>query len=101
LKDKGVVIDHDILGWGKEHEQELLTTYNRVVMVGTELVLQRRKLDTFIAAYCKANNCDLLTGDVRAYENFFNSEVKTVQISRYAWIGGKTDKGVFLVQIIN
>jgi len=101
LKEKGVIIDHDILGWGKEHEQELLKTYQRVLMVGTEKGLERRKPDTIIATYCKANNCDLLTGDLKAYQYFFNAEVKTVQISRYTWIGGLTDKAVFLVEIVD
>ena len=99
--EKGVVIDHDILGWGKEREQELLKTYQMVHRVGTETGLERRKPDTIIAAYCKANNCDLLTGDLKAYQYFFDTEVKRVQISRYAWIGGLTDKAVFLVQIVD
>ena len=96
---KGVVIDHDILGWGKDHEQELLKTYQRVVMVGTEPGLERRKPDTTIASYCKTNECDLLTGDLKAYQHFFDVGVSKVEISRYTWIGGRTDKAVFLVQI--
>jgi len=99
VKGKSVVIDHDILGWGKEHEKELLKTYQRVVIVGTEPGLERRKPDTTIASYCEANDCDLLTGDVRAYQNYFEVGVSKVEISRYAWIGGRTDKAVFLVQI--
>jgi hypothetical protein len=68
-------------------------------MVGTEPGLERRKPDTIIASYCKTNNCDLLTGDLKAYQYYFDIGVATVQISRYAWIGGRTDKAVFLVQI--
>jgi hypothetical protein len=49
LIEKGVVIDHDILGWGKEHEQELLKTYQMVHLVGGETGLERRKPDSAVA----------------------------------------------------
>ncbi len=97
---KRVVVDYDILGWGNEHEDELLKQYQKVLKVGTEPGLERRKPDTVIASYCKTNNCDLLTGDVRAYQYYFDVGVNMVQISRYSWIGGRTDKAVFLIQIV-
>ncbi len=98
---KSVVIDHDILGWGNEHAEELLKQYQKVLKVGTEPGLERRKPDTVIASYCKTNNCDLLTGDVRGYQHYFDVGVSKVQISRYSWIGGTTDKAVFLIQIVD
>jgi len=67
--------------------------------VGSELGLERRKPDTVIASYCKNSDCDLLTGDLKAYQYFFDVGVRTVRITRYDWIGGLTDKAVFLVQI--
>ncbi len=97
---KRVVVDYDILGWGNEHEDELLKQYQKVLKVGTEPGLERRKPDTVIASYCKTNNCDLLTEDVRAYQYYFGVGVNMVQISRYSWIGGRTDKAVFLIQIV-
>ncbi len=98
---KRVVVDYDILGWGNEHEDELLKQYQKVLKVGTEPGLERRKPDTVIASYCKTNNCDLLTGDVRAYQYYFNVGVNRVQISRYSWIGGRTDKAVFLIHLFS
>lgn len=46
------------------------------------------------------NNCDLLTGDTTAYEYYFDVGVKKIQVSRFDWIGGKADKGVYLIQIV-
>ncbi len=68
MKEKSVVIDHDILGWGSEHTEELLKRYQKVLKVGTEPGLERRRHD--------------------------------FQITRYDWIGGRTDKAVFLIQIV-
>lgn len=99
MKGKRVLVDHDILGWGNQRSAELLKQYEKVLKVGSELGLERRKPDTIIASYCKENDCDLLTGDVRAYQHFFDVGVKAVQVSRYAWIAEPTDKAVFLVQI--
>ncbi len=97
---KSVVIDHDILGWGNERAEDLLKQCQKVLKVGSEPGLERRKPDTNIASYCKANNCDLLTGDVKAYQSYFDVGVNKVQISRRTWIGGRTDKAVFLIEIV-
>ena len=95
-----MVIDHDILGWGTEHTENLLKQYQKILKVGIETGLERRNPDTRVASYCKSNDCDLLTGDLKAYQYYFDVGVKTVQITRYDWIGGLTDKAVFLVQIV-
>jgi hypothetical protein len=99
LNAKIVVIDHDILGWGEDHREGLLKTYQKIVKVGTEPGLERRKSDLVVASYCKKNDCDLLTGDLRAYQYYFDAGVKSVQISRYDWETGP-DKAVFLIQIL-
>ncbi len=100
MNAKTVVIDYDILGWGNDHEEELRKRYEKIVKVGSEPGLERRKPDVVLASYCKKNDCDLLTGDLKAYQHYFDAEVKTVQISRYDWWGGGADKAVFLIQIV-
>ena len=77
-----------------------MNQYQKVLKVGTAPDLERRKPDTNIASYCKANYCDLLTGDVKAYQYYFDVGVDKVQISRRTWIGGRTDKAIFLIEIV-
>ncbi|HZY47035.1 MAG TPA: hypothetical protein VFE96_04485 [Candidatus Bathyarchaeia archaeon] len=48
-----IVIDHDILGWGNSHKDELLKHYRKFLKVDTDLGLERRRLDTDVAKYCK------------------------------------------------
>lgn len=100
LTAETIVIDHDILGWGESHKDALLGQYRKFVRVDSDPGLERRKSDTDVAAYCKKNSCDLMTGDTTAYEQFFEAGVTRIQILRYDWIGGKTDKAVYLIQII-
>ena len=100
MKADTVIIDHDILGWGNDHREELLKEYRHVTSVGSEPGLERRKGDDKVALHCKENNCDLLTGDRTAYEHYFDVGVKRIQISRYDWIQHPTDKAVYLIQIV-
>src|SRR5438093_9578735 len=96
---KAVVVDHDILGWGEDHREELLKKYQKIVRVGSERGLERRKSDLVVASYCKNNSCDLLTGDLKAYQYYFDAGVKSIQVSRYDWASGP-DKAIFLIQIV-
>ena len=95
---KKVVVDHDILGWGQEHRQELLNEYQDILEVSKHPDLPQRAFDDKIAAYCKMNGCDLLTGDSRSYAQFFDSGVKAVKVSRRDW-WAKGDRPVYLVRI--
>jgi len=96
---KKVVIDHDILGWGDEHRAELLREYEGILQVSKHPDLPQRSFDDKIAAYCKQNGCDLMTGDAKCYTHFFDAGIGMVWISRRAW-WTKGDRPVYLVQIV-
>jgi hypothetical protein len=52
-----------------------------------------------IAAFCRLNGHDLMTGDKRSYVEFFKAGVKTVQIGRRdIW---KSEKPIFLIKILD
>ena len=93
-----VVIDKDVLGWGIENEKRLRSIYGEILQVGKHQDLQQRSFDENIAAYCKQNNCDLITGDARSYTHFFRAAIKWVRITEYDW-WKKADKPIYLVQI--
>lgn len=93
-----VVIDKDILGWGTEHKPDLLKSYEEVLMVGSIPDLPQRSSDKEVATFCMNNDCDLLTGDLKAYDHYFTAGVRTVQITAYDWIH-KADKRVYLIEI--
>ncbi len=57
--------------------------------------------DNVVAAYCKTNNCDLLTGDTTAYEEFFDVGVKTLQMERFDWVKGRVNKKIYLIRIVD
>jgi hypothetical protein len=93
-----VVIDHDILGWGDEHEEQLLVDYRHVLQVGKHPNLPHRGFDVTIAEYCQQNDCDLITGDARAYTHFFEAGIKRVKITRKD-VWKADEKYIYLVQI--
>tara|TARA_B100001971_G_C17909147_1_gene391975 strand:+ start:132 stop:437 length:306 start_codon:yes stop_codon:yes gene_type:complete len=94
-----IVIDNDILGWGKENKDNLLKLYKEVRMVGSHPNLNERDLDHEIATYCIENNCDLMTGDIRAYDKHYKAGVHTVQITDYDW-WETGRKRILLIKII-
>jgi len=96
--EKQVIIDHDILGWGTEHEAELLKTYQSLMLVGKHPSLRQRAFDDKIAAFCRENGCDLMTGDAKSYTHFFEAGVKAVRIRQYDW-WAKGDRPVYLIEI--
>lgn len=96
---KGVVIDHDITGWGKSKKEELLKSYQEIEFVGSEKI-PRRQPDNVIADYCNENDSDLLTGDGLAYTHYFKAGIKAVQISTYEWYENG-DRPIYLVKIVD
>lgn len=98
MADK-VVIDKDIVGWGNKHEEELSKDYDKILKVGIDADLPQRKHDKEIASYCKNNNCDLLTADIKAYTYYFDAEIKTIQITRYGF-DKKADKHIYRIKIV-
>ncbi len=99
MADK-VVIDHDILGWGEEQEQELAKLYTKILKVGIDAELPQRSFDVKVASYCKNHDCDLLTGDKTAYMHYFDAGIKTIQMTRYAWYQDG-DRPVYLIKIVD
>jgi hypothetical protein len=95
---KQIVIDKDVLGWGEEHRTELLEHYDFVLQVSKHLDLPQRSFDESIAAYCRENNCDLITGDAKSYTHFFEAGIRSVRITRYGW-WERGDRPVYLIQI--
>ena len=56
--------------------------------------------DLELASFCEKNNCDLLTGDKRAYASLLQNEhVKAVQISKYD-MDETAKQQVYLVKIL-
>jgi len=93
-----VVIDRDVLGWGDAHKEDLQMSYFEMRQVGKHQDLPQGASDEKIAAYCKENGFDLVTGDSTAYMKFFEVGVKTVRIERCGTLeDGK--KWIYLVQI--
>ena len=87
-------------GWADENETKIYTDYEEILRVGIEPNPPQDSSDEIIATFCEENNCDLLTGDKKAYAKLLiNSRVKAVQISRYDHdsSGGKE---VYLVKIL-
>jgi len=87
-------------GWGDDSESRIHKDYEEILRVGIDPNPKQESTDERIAAFCEENNCDLLTGDKRAYAKLLmNSRVKAVQISEYDWDNaGK--KQVYLVKIL-
>ena len=105
---KNAVIDKDVLRWGGDHSVELTREYNVIFTVGKypgkdpteEHDLPQRAFDVDVARHCKANDCDLFTGDQTAYVHFFEADIKTIQISKHDWYK-RGDKPVYQVKIID
>jgi len=71
-------------GWADDNEIKIYTNYDPILRVGIYPTPKQDSSDEIIAAYCEENNCDLLTGDKRAYTKLLmKPRVKAVQISKY------------------
>jgi len=68
-----IVVDHNILGWGDTHRDELLKRFKEVIQVGKHSDLPRRAFDNEVAAYCELRDCALITADAKAYTHFFEA----------------------------
>ena len=87
-------------GWADDNESKIHTHYEEILRVGIDPNPKQESTDEIIAAFCEENNCDLLTGDKRAYAKLLmNSRVKAVQISEYDW-DNTGEKQVYLVKIL-
>ncbi len=95
---RNLVIDHDVLGWGDDHTNELLEKYKSIMQVGKHDDLSQRAFDEKVAGYCKSNDCDLMTGDAKSYTHFFEVGIKSVNVSKYSW-WPEGDRPIYLVKI--
>jgi len=95
-----VLIDYDMRGWADENETKIHTDYEEILRVGIDPNPKQDSSDEIIAVFCEENNCDLLTGDQRAYTKLLmNPRVKAVQISKYDFYTSG-EKQVYLVKVL-
>ena len=95
-----VLIDYNRLGWAEEKELKIRKDYEEIRHVGVDPNPKPESPDEEIATYCEETNCDLLTGDKRAYAALLNNKrVKAVQISKYDF-DEKAGQQVYLVKIL-
>ena len=94
-----VLIDYNRLGWAKKSDQ-IGKDYSEILRVGDEGSPGQEAKDVEIAAFCEENNCDLLTGDKRAYALLLQQpHVKAVQISKYAH-DEEAEQQVYLIKTL-
>lgn len=95
-----VLIDYNRKGWAERNESVIKKDYTEICYVGVDPNPPRYSTDSNIAAFCETHNCDLITGDKRAYANFLeNSHVKAVQISLYGH-DEDANQQIYLIKIL-
>ena len=95
-----ILIDYNRRGWAEEKESKIKNDYPEILYVGVEPNPPGNSSDLEIASFCEKNNCDLLTGDKRAYASLLiNDHVKAVQISKYD-MDETAEQQVYLVKIL-
>ena len=95
-----ILIDYNRRGWAEEKESKIKNDYPEILHVGVEPNPLANSSDLEIALFCEKNNCDLLTGDKRAYASLLQNEhVQAVQISKYD-MDETAKQQVYLVKIL-
>lgn len=95
-----ILIDYNRRGWAEEKESKIKNDYPEILQVGVDPNPSADSSDLEIASFCEKNNCDLLTGDKRAYASLLQNEyVKAVQISKYD-MDETAKQQVYLVKIL-
>lgn len=94
----GVVVDEHLEGWTSRHHQELIEKFQEVRAVGDRHELPRGIKDGPLAAYCKRENCLLVTCDRKIYVNFFVNGTETIQIRTYG-INEDSGQTIYLVSV--
>jgi len=95
-----IVVDKQITGWKGLREEELSKRFAEVLKVGMHNDLPQRMDDKAIASYCIKNDCPLITADIKAYANFFQTGSEIVEIRLYGF-DKKADRPVFIVRILD
>lgn len=65
----------------EERKDSLKKQYSEIFQVGAHELLDERAGDDEIARFCRDNDCDLFTPDMKFHEGFFKAKVKTLKIS--------------------
>lgn len=100
VNNRIAVIDEDIRGWAKKHEEELRGTYSDLLKAGKNGDLPELSSDPLIASYCKHKKFDLFTADKKSYTHYFSSDKCPIQIREYGFEeSGK--KTIFLIQVLD
>jgi len=95
-----ILIDYNRRGWAEENESKIKNDYPEILQVGVPPNPPADSSDLELASFCEENNCDLLTGDKRAYASLLKNEyVKAVQISKYD-MDETAKQQVYLVKIL-
>jgi hypothetical protein len=95
-----IVVDKQLTGWRGLSEEELLKRYDEVLKVGVHPDLPQRMNDKDLASYCIQHACQLITADIKAYANFFQTGSATVEVRQYGF-DKKADRHVFIVRILD
>lgn len=85
LVARNAVVDKGIEDWLEERKDSLKKKYSEIFQVGAHELLDERANDDVIARFCRDNDCDLFTPDMKFYEGFFKAEVKTLRVTNYDW----------------
>jgi hypothetical protein len=96
---RNAIIDEDIRGWFTLDARGSLEGYDKASTAGMNGDIPWLDSDGKIATFCKENNCDLFTSDKQSYTEYFDSNIQTIQITRYAyWREGK--RPIFMIRVI-
>ena len=79
-----VLIDFQIKGWAMKNELQIKRDYTEIHYVGEAPNTSTSSSDSALASFCKANGCDMLTSDKKAYAPMLEEhEIGAVRISIY------------------
>ncbi len=96
---RDAVIDENIRGWFMTDNRGQLEGYSKTYTAGVNGDLPWLDSDDKIATFCKENDCDLFTSDKKSYTSYFETEIKTIQITKHAfWRDGK--RPIFKITIM-
>ena len=62
-----VLTDFQIKGWAMKNELQIKRDYTEIHYVGEAPNTSTSSSDSALASFCKANGCDMLTSDKKAY----------------------------------
>ena len=76
-----VLIDYQLNGWAKDNEPLIKQQYSKIHYVGESPNPDSGSPDSVIASFCKDNEMNLLTSDIKAYGTWMEKPKSEVCIS--------------------